>query len=69
MLASDAYWRSPLGWNRTPAAEGRRHRVFCASIADVFEFHPDVDPAREQLWALIERTRPGSTGNCSPSGR
>ena len=34
---SDANWRKPLMWNRKAAAEGRRLRVFCASLADVFE--------------------------------
>lgn len=34
---SDAYWRQPLAWNREAEAKGERHRVFCASLADVFE--------------------------------
>jgi protein gp37 len=35
-----AYWRSPYRWNRRCAAEGRRERVFCSSLADVFEDWP-----------------------------
>jgi protein gp37 len=35
---------------------GKRARVFCASMADVFDNHPDVDGAREQLWELIAQT-------------
>src|SRR5262245_2578362 len=32
------YWRGPLKWARTlPAELGRRPRVFCASLADVFD--------------------------------
>lgn len=35
--ASDAMWREPLKWNREAAQAGERRRVFCASLADVFE--------------------------------
>src|SRR5919206_5337840 len=56
MVTSDVYWRQPLAWDRAAAAEGRQHRVFCASMADVFEFHPQLAPMRAQLWALIDRT-------------
>ena len=56
-------WREPLKWNRQAEREGVRARVFCASMADVFEQlrkgHPDCDAlfnAREQLWDLIEHT-------------
>jgi protein gp37 len=56
VVTSDAYWRSPLGWNRAAAAEGRRHRVFCASMADVFEYHSQLDAIRSRLWELIEAT-------------
>lgn len=38
---SDAGWREPLNWNQAgaeyEAATGKRLRVFCASLADVFE--------------------------------
>jgi len=34
---SDANWRKPLKWDREAAAAGVRHRVFCSSLADVFE--------------------------------
>lgn len=30
-------WRLPLKWNREAAASGTRPRVFCASLADVFD--------------------------------
>lgn len=36
-LTSDANWKLPLKWNKQAAAEGRRFRVFCASLADVFD--------------------------------
>lgn len=34
---SPAYWRQPLKWDRKAAEAGVRARVFCASLADVFE--------------------------------
>lgn len=56
---SPANWRKPLAWNAAQAeffaAHGRRQRVFCASLADVFD--NAVDPAwRADLFNLIERT-------------
>jgi protein gp37 len=55
-VTSGAYWRKPLAWDRQAAAQGRQHKVFCASLADVFEDHPDLDEPRARLWALIEQT-------------
>jgi protein gp37 len=55
-MFSDAYWRKPLKWNREAQQNGIPRRVFCASMADVFEDHPQVISAREQLWELIEQT-------------
>ena len=37
VVAAEAYWREPLKWQRQAAAAGERRRVFCASLADVFE--------------------------------
>lgn len=54
--ASDSYWRQPLAWNRAAEKAGERHRVFCASMADVFEDRADLDPWRERLFALIGQT-------------
>ena len=34
---SVANWRKPLKWNREAEATGERRKVFCASLADVFE--------------------------------
>lgn len=52
----DAHWRQPEKWNRDAAKAGKRARVFCASMADVFEDRRDLDADRDRLWALIERT-------------
>ena len=43
----DKHWAEPLKW------EGR---VFCASMADVFEPNPMLVDERQRLWDLIERT-------------
>lgn len=56
---SASNWNKPLAWNRAHgeffAAHGRRQRVFCASLADVFD--NAVDPTwRADLFALIEQT-------------
>jgi protein gp37 len=34
---SESGWREPLKWNREAEKAGERRRVFCASLADVFE--------------------------------
>lgn len=50
-----ANWRLPVKWNAQAAAEGRRFRVFCSSLADVFD--NEVPPEwRVDLFALIRAT-------------
>lgn len=72
VVASDAYWRGPLLWNREAGkaagaaemararGEGNhppeRPRVFCASLADVFEDRPDLDAPRARLFDVMART-------------
>ncbi len=53
---SDAHWSEPLRWNREAGKEKKRRRVFCASMADVFERRRELKPWREKLWMLIEQT-------------
>lgn len=64
VIASDAMWNEPVKWSRKAAEAGERHRVFCASLADVFE-GPETMPeeswesvsaARERLGTLIDDT-------------
>lgn len=52
VVLSDAGWRSPEKWNRDAAAAGVRRRVFCASLADVFEAWdgPILDSHGDQLF-------------------
>lgn len=52
-------WHKPVAWNAAHAeffaAHGRRQRVFCASLADVFD--NAVDPGwRADLFTLIQQT-------------
>lgn len=53
---TDTHWKNPLKWNKQAKAEGTRKRVFCASMADVFEDRRDLDESRGRLWELIEST-------------
>lgn len=48
-------WALPLRWNRQAEREGRRFRVFCASLADVFD-NQVPEEWRTDLWRLIEAT-------------
>jgi protein gp37 len=50
------HWRQPVLWNRLAQEAQSRTRVFCASMADVFEERADLDPAREKLWELVHQT-------------
>lgn len=42
---SEENWSKPLKWNRQAKATGVRARVFCASMADVFEPQSEVSAA------------------------
>ncbi|MCB2261354.1 MAG: phage Gp37/Gp68 family protein [Candidatus Thiosymbion ectosymbiont of Robbea hypermnestra] len=53
---TQAHWNNPINWNQEAAREGKRRRVFCASMADVFEDCRDLDPWRDRLWHLIGAT-------------
>ena len=54
---ADSTWKQPLAWNRKAAKAGVRRRVFCASIADVFDNHKSIKQEwRDRLWALIRAT-------------
>jgi protein gp37 len=52
-------WRNPLIWDRHHAVfqakHGRRQRVFCSSLADVFDNQVPND-WRADMWALIAST-------------
>jgi hypothetical protein len=48
--------RQPIKWNMEAQRSGSRRRVFCASMADVFESRVDLHQWRERLWPLIDAT-------------
>jgi protein gp37 len=52
----DKHWNEPLRWDRRAAREGVRRRVFCASMADVFEDNEALEAERLRLWSLIDET-------------
>jgi protein gp37 len=52
----EKHWNEPRKWNAQAEKAGIRRKVFCASMADVFEEHPTWDAERPKLWALIEAT-------------
>lgn len=52
---SETYWRQPVKWNRDAAKTGVRRRVFCASLADVFDNQASA-VWREDMWRLIDAT-------------
>jgi protein gp37 len=55
---TEAYWQAPLKWNDLAcgfqAKHQRRQRVFCASLADIFDNQVDPDWRRD-LFNLIRR--------------
>lgn len=77
---SAANWNNPLRWQRAAdvfmGAYGRRRRVFCSSLADVFDNQVPTE-WRDDLWALIRDTpdldwqlltkRPQNIGKMLPS--
>lgn len=52
---SNANWKQPVKWNREAEAAGVRKRVFCASLADVFDNQAEEE-WRLELWNLIALT-------------
>lgn len=55
-IASPAMWKKPHTWNRMAIQANKRARVFCASLADVFEDRPDLVEPRDRLLDLIDTT-------------
>ncbi len=70
-MMSEVYWRQPLKWEKVtkepcficsdracPCECGNksRPRVFCSSLADVFEDRPELIAPRRRLFKLIQAT-------------
>lgn len=56
LKTSEANWKKPLTWDRKAEEEGRRYKVFCASLADVFERNDLLLDWRHELWRLMQST-------------
>ena len=52
----EKHWSEPRRWNGEAERVGERRRVFCASMADVFERRTELQPWRQKLWDLIGET-------------
>lgn len=55
MRTGEQNWNLPRKWNRICEQAGRRDRVFCASMADVFDNQVPKE-WRTDLWKLIRET-------------
>lgn len=53
---AEANWKKPFTWQRAAEKAGIRRRVFCASMADVFD-NQASEAARERLWQTIKATQ------------
>jgi protein gp37 len=48
---------APLKWHEDAVKAGRRDKVFCASLCDVFDDHQSIQQEwRDHLWSLIRQT-------------
>lgn len=56
VFATDDYWEQPFKWNKSARRSGKTRTVFCGSLMDVFEDHPDLPGHRAKLGSLIEMT-------------
>lgn len=75
-LFGDKHWNEPRKWNEAAQKAGERRRVFCASMADVFDADAP-EGQRERLWPLIRETpwldwllltkRAGRIARCLPA--
>lgn len=51
-------WKKPIKWNKAAGVAAERRRVFCASLADVFDNHRSICQSwRDDLWRLIYETK------------
>ena len=54
-LLSKTNWRNPVKWNKKATETGIRHKVFCASMCDVFDKNAP-EGERDRLFELIRNT-------------
>lgn len=53
---SEDYWKQPAKWNKAAQEAGKPARVFCSSMADVFEANPALTEWKGRLFELIQET-------------
>lgn len=53
----EKHWNEPIHWDAKARREGRRLKVFCASMADICEDHEQLEPWRTRLIELVKHTR------------
>lgn len=53
---ADDYWKQPYKWNREAEAAGVRAKVFCSSLADIFEDRNELSAWRKDLFKVIDDT-------------
>lgn len=51
---SETYWRQPMSWQRNAEKLNAPQRVFCASLADVFDNEVPVEWLHELLWLVTQ---------------
>lgn len=56
IIASEAVWNAPMKWDAAARRDGVRRRVFCASMADVFDSEV-AQEHRDRLWGIIAATQ------------
>lgn len=55
-LLSEAAWKKPYKWNRDAQKQGKRLRIFCASMSDMFEENPILVESQQRAFKVIEET-------------
>ena len=71
-------WQMPFKWNEAARQSGRKATVFCASMADIFEDHPQANALRARametmeacdwlIWLLLTK-RPENISRMVPEG-
>jgi len=49
-ILGDKNWQNPYKWNKQAQSEQRIHRVFCSSMSDLYEDHPEVAETRNRFF-------------------
>ena len=53
---TESHWSEPLKWDKDASKNKERKRVFCASMADIFEDREDLNKWRAKIWYIIHET-------------